>query len=156
MWRITAILLFGVLTGLSGFLGLWIADRDPPIALNNSRVMTPVVEPGGQLKVRYGVYRFRSCATHIDRWIFSGEAKVRTTLDDVDYQSSPVPLGPADFVAVVDIPKRIEPGPAVYRIAATYVCNPLHRIWPVKTAPPEIHFEIRVPDLQIPIEGHAP
>lgn len=132
---------------LGAFLGNWIADRDPPSVTTLQRPLNSPVRPGSELLVQYHVKRYRSCSTSIDRFIFDAQG-VRTILDDLEFKTAPSPLGDSVFTAPVPIPRTISEGRAVYRINATYVCNPLHRFWPITVEGREIPFDVAGPPVE--------
>jgi hypothetical protein len=143
IWRALALVLIGC---LSGVLGLWISDRDPPVTQVREReVLTPIVEPGGKLLVRFHLLRKRTCETYIERFLYDG-ADVRSVLPDQSFKSPPVNPGPEMYVSRIDIPEDASPGYAKYRWSTTFTCNPVHRFFPIVSPINELTFQISPPD----------
>jgi hypothetical protein len=136
-----------------GTLGTWLGDRTPPTTVQEIVVMTPQVRLGGDLKIKYKVYRARSCHTLVERIIFDSRRQ-RYVLEDLTFASSPGPLGPDEYVSIIPIPPRAFNGEARYRAITTYKCNILHHLWPVVGgATADVTFDIvGEPDPNAPIE----
>lgn len=150
IWRGIALTSIGLISGVAG---LWAADRDVPVAVRKVEVVTPVVAPGGQVKVAYHVERHRSCAVKIERLLFDHD-KVRITLEDINYAAPPGPLGQDEYVTAVTIPRTIAQGSARYKVITRYECNVFHRLWPIVVQAADVQFEVRGPPTpgQLPIE----
>jgi len=145
MRRILAIV---VAAAAGSLIGLYSAvafmDRDPPIILKSSHVVTPQVAPGGTLKVDVEIFRTRRCETTVDRIIFDG-AGARHVLEPVNFTSSGGARGEERYLNLAPIPADAAPGAARYRSIGTYRCNTLHRSWPIVGEPREVDFEIVAP-----------
>ena len=135
---IIAILLAAVVGGGSG---VWLVDRELPTVVISAEPVAPVVVSGGELRVDYVVRRHRSCSVSVDRFIID-RFKTRYELDDLNVNAG-LPLGEDRFVQPVRVPEGVEPGPAVYRTASTYVCNPLQKLWPITGGTRDIPFLVK-------------
>lgn len=123
------------------WLGTLAADREMPVVMYDVEALTPFVDPGGELKVEYAVFRRRSCEVQIDRFIYDS-GKVRWPLLDTNINAG-LPLGEEHYVVPVKIPEGAMKGPAFYRISPTYICNPLQRLWPISGGSRDVAFIIR-------------
>jgi hypothetical protein len=126
---------------LGGWLGALAADRDMPTIIYSAEPTNPIVAAGGELRVDYVVRRLRSCNVSIDRFVID-KFKTRYELEDLNVNAG-LPLGEDHFVQPIRVPPDAEPGPAVYRTASTYVCNPLQRLWPITGGVRDINFIIK-------------
>ena len=140
IWRIIT---FSFASVIAGILGLWAADREPPIYVIKAEPVK-TVWPGDELQLRYTVYRRKSCETNIDRFIFDSQL-VRYVLDDLAFSGAPGPLGESTYVARVAIPAKFAIGQARYRVISKFVCNPLQRIWPIVVESPDVVFDVGTP-----------
>lgn len=139
---------------ISGTLGFYVIDRDPPTVLLRTEVMFKPVRPGDDLRIKYHVTRFRSCEALIDRTLFDADS-VRVVLDDLAFSGAPGPLGESSYVAVIPLPRNFAQGQGQYRVVTRYVCNPLHRLWPIIVENPPVWFEVGgepIPPTQMPFE----
>jgi hypothetical protein len=139
------VFIFAILAAalLGGGSGVWLVDRDAPTIVYSAEAVTPVVPAGGELRVDYAVRRLRSCAVSVDRFIID-KFKTRYELPDLNVNAG-LPLGEDRFVQPVRVPADVEPGPAIYRTASTYICNPLQKIWPIAAGARDIGFVIKAP-----------
>lgn len=138
MWKVTTAI--GLCIG-AGVLGFWLSERTPPIDIYDVDLLTPIVRPGGDLKVRYYVYRRDNCRTKFQRTYRDSEG-VRYALEDVDIWLSPSPLGRDEYVSLIPISPRASQGQAKFRAITVYVCNPVHLVWPIVQTPQEVLFKI--------------
>lgn len=135
---------FSVTVAVACLVGTWlginIGDRDPPTTTYEAAVITPRVRPGDDLRIKYTVRRHRACRTYMDRFIYDGENQ-RHILDDVDFGPG-LRLGEESYVVVVKTPLDAAPGRARYTVFSSFVCNPLHYVWPIVGSPRDIPFDI--------------
>jgi hypothetical protein len=134
-------ILFAAVIG--GGAGVWVTDRELPTVVLSAEPVSPVVAAGGELRIDYLVRRHRSCAVSIDRFIID-RFNTRYELDDLNVNAG-LPLGDDRFVQPVKVPLGLEPGPAKYRTASIYICNPLQRFWPITGGTRDINFVIKTP-----------
>lgn len=137
-WKITT---FAVVSAVAGIFGYWATDRNPPVIIDMAIAASPSVRPGGDLRVTYRVIRRASCETLLQRVIIDS-AGTRLTLPDIEYKASPGPLGRDEYSVVVTIPTKATQGSARYRATTSYICNPLHRWWPITTLASDIKFMV--------------
>lgn len=136
----------GVVMFTAAVLGTWVSDREPPTAIVAVDVMTPTVPPGGELRINYRLHRWRAdCAIHADRVIIDSR-RAQYSLPDVDFAASPSQrTGEDSTTSIVPIPPNIAQGLAEYRAITTFVCNPSHRIWPIKRNGSAVQFNVSGP-----------
>ena len=138
IWRIFTF------TGLSltaGVLGYWAADRVPPTDIISHRIITPKVRPGEDFKIQYTAYRRVSCHSEFQRVYRDGDG-TRFTEPPVNILVSPAPLGHDEYITATPISVKAAPGNASFRAITIYICNPIHKIWPIIQIMPIIEFEI--------------
>lgn len=143
------------LSTISGFilftaamLAWWVSDRALPVLVLRTEVMTPLVRPRSFLYVRQDVRYVRDCRAHVDRVVYDSHTN-RDFPPDIDYERPPQGVGTHTITFKVWIPDDFRPGPAYYRAAPQYACNPLQRYyWPITRPDTVIEFEIaaRLPD----------
>lgn len=106
-----------------------------PVSYSRREVLTPIVSPGGLLKIRITAEITKDCISTVTRSIVDGagyshDAAAVTQPAFTNYTVElPVPLGAA-------------PGPATYRARVEWVCNPVQRWFPNVVLQPEIPFTI--------------
>lgn len=127
---------FGLTAFFSGVLGLWVADRQPPVTGIVSKTLNNDVGPGQIVKIQISAYRIRSCKTTIERYIHDS-SNTRYQYPDTDYLD-PGPPGPAMTIIELEIPPRTNPGLATLKTNAAWECNPIHKIWPIVDRQPDI------------------
>jgi hypothetical protein len=132
---------FGTVAVIAGTLGVWTIDRQPPTVVLRTEVLSKPIRPGEDLRIKYTVHRFRSCETTIDRTLFDADF-VRVVLDEIAFASAPGPLGESSYVAPVPIPRNFARGLGQYRVVSRYICNPLHRLWPIVFENQPVYFEV--------------
>ncbi|MEP9376222.1 hypothetical protein ABLE91_05890 [Aquabacter sp. CN5-332] len=139
-----------LVAGATGaYLCSLVIDREPPVIVTDSRLITPQVEPGGTLKVEVEIFRTRRCETSIDRFIFDSQGG-RHILEPLELRSAGGARGEERYTNLIPVPLDAAPGPARYRSSATYRCNPLHRLSPITAEPREVQFEIMPPGIAQP------
>lgn len=134
-------LLIGLVLSVPAAL-MWV-DRDPPVRRISSSVETPAVRAGGELVVRYVIDRQRDCETTVERTLIDGDGEMYVL--DSARRTSNGPTGMRSYKRVVPIPAGAAPGAARYRVVTAYVCNPMHRLWPIKATAVDIAFTILPP-----------
>ena len=68
IWRIITFATSGIIAAV---MGHWAFDREPPTRIIRTEVLSHVVQPGGELRIKYSVDRVRSCRMHLDRFIYN-------------------------------------------------------------------------------------
>jgi len=118
----------------------WMADRTPPIELVAYSVFPPQVKPGETVFRVISLNRKRQCEVEPQTILIDG-GRVRWVFEDKTI-SIPGPIGPDQYKRPVVIPLQALPGQAELRTVTEFVCNPIHKIWPIKTENPVLKFEI--------------
>ncbi|WP_066339281.1 hypothetical protein [Azohydromonas lata] len=133
-----------------GQITVWGLDREPPFKLQGYAVERPV-HPGGPLRITLSVARDlrQSCDVQITRYIVDGGGfrfyMPQIGLDAhaiAELQSS----SRDENRILIQMPEDAAPGDARFGNALSYVCNPIHRLWPVRVA-----FEVPFDLTPIPV-----
>lgn len=137
-----------VLAGLIGVtitLSVWIADRETPVTVQKTTLLTPVVKPGEVFAIRQDLTYERDCSGHIDRFLFdSANPKHRKQLEDVDYYSPPDGLGERSLTTKERVPEDFVDGKAYYTAIPVYTCNWVHKhFWPIARRPTIVEFQVK-------------
>jgi hypothetical protein len=143
IWSKMDVLAFMVAATVFGPLIWWVADRTPPIDLETWQAFPSEVKPGDTVYRVIRVNRKRICETDPDTLIIDG-AKVRWHFEEPRI-AAPGRLGIDEYRRPVIIPLQANPGPAEMRVSSTFVCNPIHRIWPIKMVHEPLKFTIVPP-----------
>lgn len=144
IWRSLTFIGLGL---TSGILGMWVAEREPPITIESVEVLTTRVRAGEDFKARFHVTRRKLCAVRVERMLVDGESG-RHPLATTDLSGPPGPLGHDSYVSLVSVPEKAAPGHARYRANAIYRCNPLHGLWPIVDVGQDLEFEILPAELR--------
>jgi hypothetical protein len=127
---------------VSDTIGSWAVDRDPPTTVVNREVVTPILRPGEDLQIKFTMLRHRRCEIRSDRQIIDSKG-VQFLLDPIIVINPPVDLGmTTPFTLAVPTPSNMAAGRAQFQYAATWVCNPIHRVFPIRGEPVEINFDV--------------
>lgn len=138
IWRTLTMIGFGL---TSGILGIMVGDREPPTVIDRTEVLTPELHPGESLRVRFEVFRRKSCYVRVERMLLDGES-ARFVLPTTELSGAPGPLGKDMYISVVPIPSDVHPGLGRYRAITTYKCNPMHSLWPIIAVADDVTFTI--------------
>lgn len=116
----------------------WSIDRTPPLSING-RITVPRVVPGGSASLEIPVMRetWRNCSTQFRKYLIDSEGVEfdygieqlisAESLADMERRAGPW------IRTSIHVPPNTHAGFANLAIDASFVCNPLHRIWPIKT-----------------------
>lgn len=142
---VSALANIGYYLGICGMLGFLVAqglDHTPPIEVLSTTVVTPVVEPGGRLKVRYDLNRLRTCSTDKSWAIIDGQDEVRWF--GPVHIPAPGPVGHETNTYETRVPEDAAPGHARLRISLSWSCanNYLQKVMPITENLPDVPFEI--------------
>jgi len=121
----------------------WITDRTPPVRFIEYGIFPPTVRAGETVYRIIKLERLRLCETDPDTVIIDG-AKVRWNYEEPPL-IAPGSIGVDEYKRPVVIPLQASPGPAEMRTSASYICNPIHRIWPIKIIAEPLRFNIAAP-----------
>lgn len=138
-WAI-AITLVSLIAFWAGLVGFWVQDRTAPVSGKAVEIVGPV-HPGGRLLVRWNVHRERACGATRQELIIDVQG-VRWLIAAQSYAGPAGPLGEDSFITQTPLPPDIPTGAAKLRVTLSYVCNPVHRLWPIVATTPEVPFEI--------------
>jgi hypothetical protein len=122
-------------------------QRTPPVDVLAFEVVTPIVEPGTNLLIRYTVNRHEVCRTTALATITDGSR--------IEYRVAPDerpafgPEGEETRIVRYVIPEGAARGLATYRLVLDFRCNWTHDIAPVTMVLPDLGFIIGTP----PAEG---
>ncbi len=133
--------IFTFLCVVAGIAGTWLADRDLPIDVRRVELITPEVNPGDVLQVKFTVFRYRSCGFHADRLLIDSDGN-REVLDDIDFRVNPNRLGDDTFITTIRVPSTFKPGPARYVSVSQHRCNLIHNFWPIPGGISNIAFAV--------------
>lgn len=125
--------------GATAALFYMVIDREPPYEYIEGSVHPDNPRAGDQISIHWHIKVKRFCPGWVDRFIVDG--------DDYVWRNTGGPVRSnlrhdSHIVNTVELPKTISPGLARYRAHVCYQCNPLHRVWPLCVAPPDIPFRI--------------
>lgn len=131
---------------LSGILGYWLQDRDPPTKIKKAIALTDTVAPGGTFKVRYVFARRKLCHVRIEQIVYDSEGmrySPRTT--DLVVDPSSALMSDETIGYAIEIPTHFVEGQGLHRSIRAYYCNPLHELlhWPIILIGPDVIFNIR-------------
>lgn len=114
-------------------------DRAPPFEYVSGEVLPPSPPAGGQISIHWHLRINRVCPGWVEReivdhrgyiWRNAGSAvRVASARDE-------------DVVNTLELPHALGPTRAKYVANICFVCNPLHRVWPICVRTPELPFEI--------------
>jgi hypothetical protein len=140
---ILAVLVVSIL----GIFGYWLVDRDPPLdAVSGEFAWWEKDTPRRGHVIWRGIPTRSDCEGTIYRYIVDGEI-VTLPPRKWEYRG---PLenpnnDPITWDAPFDVPNHIDHD-ASYRNRIEFVCNPLHKLWPIPVAPPDVPFFLREQD----------
>lgn len=127
----------------AGLAGFWTAQRDPPLRIEGLRLLTPVVHPGGTIRVEHTAVRNDACQLTVERAIVDAD-RVLFRIEDMIFYAGRTVAGQRDsFVEETPVPIAAQVGQARLRETLTHVCNPIHRIWPITQRLPDVPFMIQ-------------
>lgn len=127
----------------------WALDRAPPFAITGP-VLARNAPPGGTAFFEADVRRDldRECSVRFSRYLIDG-AGVRHEFA-VDLLMTPDGLRAMNILMAgklriaVEVPRGANPGKAVHTTELFYICNPLHKWWPIEVSMP-LRFVIEAP-----------
>lgn len=140
-------ILAAIVVGVLGLFGYWLVDRDPPLdAVSGQFGWWAGDTPRRGHVIWRGIPTRSDCEGVIYRYIVNGEIvtlpprkwEYRGPLDNPNND-------PITWLAPFDVPSHIDHD-ASYRNRIEWVCNPLHKFWPIPTNPPDVPFKLREED----------
>jgi hypothetical protein len=139
-WLCTAMILLCL-----GQIAAWALDRAPPAKLHGYAVERPV-HPGGPLRITLSIERdlTRRCNVTVTRYIVDGRG-FRIYLPTIGLDAHALDelqeSAKDENRILLQLPEEAAPGKAVFGNSLSYVCNPVHQIFPVRMAY-EVGFDI--------------
>jgi hypothetical protein len=126
-----------------GCIAFMFADNQPPYSyiVEKSYVIPNPSHAGHQVLIHWEFKINRLCPGTIVRTIVDAKTGATISYDPTPALST-VKIGDTFLERTFFLPEGIRPGPKLYRANAEYVCNPLHRVWPLKVQTPDIPFEV--------------
>ena len=120
--------------------GLWLTDRSPPFAITGA-VVTVNARPGDMAFFTALVRRDldRDCSVLFTRHLIDGKgmrfdlSKEPGVLTAEGLQAMDAAMGGYLRLAVA-VPESAAPGPAIFATNFSYMCNPIHRAWPIEVS----------------------
>jgi hypothetical protein len=144
MLRVFSVIAAGALVATAGSLGFMAGDRSIPIQVIERSVLDDNARPGGEVVLRYRAVQHRRCDIHTDRVIFDSRGE-RHLLPALEFKAG---IGgkvgeQQEYVVKIKLPVDIAFGKARYETSTVYVCNLVHRLWPVLSPYNPLFFEVR-------------
>src|ERR1035437_1261337 len=141
---IVRVSIFVVICAAAGLLGVWASERTPPYILQNGVVTPDLVIHGERIQIESDIIVYRTGCTGVFQ---------RTVTDAGGYSWAfpPVPtqfneLQPGKYRMATPIkyvlPMGAASGEACSATETTFYCNPLHKIWPIKTHTACVKFTV--------------
>lgn len=118
-----------------------ILDRDPPVVFDEGVALTPDVQQGGVLEVRFIGTRKRICPTAGSRVITDsdGAQHIPSSFTVGEWQFS---KGREIYTGTITIPFAASVGKARFDLKFIYACNALHKLFPIEVPSPPVYFNI--------------
>lgn len=141
IWRTVGVLVFLLAILGSVNLGLWVADREPPIEYEAATALATSVPQGGTIDVEFSVFRKRICPLVAKRWLYDAVGERHS----IPQYTTGLKLlaGRETYRRSITVPTAATPGPARYEVTLDYICNPLQNwIGPIQVVSPPIKFTI--------------
>jgi len=133
---------FGGVVPVPALLIYWY-NETPPITYGLRKVLTPVVAPGGNLRIKISSDVTKNCTATVFRSIVDSSG-VQTA-----YTAESRPLE-TDYIVEITVPLGAAPGPAFYAARLEWQCNMVQAIWPRLIIQRQIGFDIAPADGQLP------
>lgn len=141
LWRTVGACIFALAGVGSVNLGIWVADREPPIIYEDAKALAPTVEQGGTIEIEFSVFRTRICPLITKRWL-TDSAKERHSIPQFT-TGLRLLAGRETYRRSITVPVAAAPGPAEYRVTLEYVCNPLQNFMgPIVVTSPPVRFKV--------------
>lgn len=146
LWRLVGVVVFAF-AGLGSInLGIWVADREPPIIYEDAKALSPTVKQGGAIEVEFSVFRSRICPLVAKRWLVDS-VKKRHSIPQFT-TGLKLLAGRETYRRSITIPLAAAVGPATYTVTLDYTCNPLQRLFrPITVVSRPVSFQIEPPML---------
>ena len=108
------------LAGAAWAAWMLVEHQSSPVDFLETRVLTPMVAPGGRLEVMFDINRRKMCQVDPDWSVFGGDGrKFSFVAQRLEIGG---PLGHDPFIRAFDLPRDIAPGQGRFRVGWTWVC----------------------------------
>lgn len=141
LWTLS-VLFFGSVA-LTPALLIYLYNQQPPVTYSSRKVLTPVVPPGGILKIEISSDLSRKCEAMVFRTIIDSNG----ALYDLSPEARPLKT---NYVIEVPVPLGVMPGPASYSARVEWRCNPVQHWFPQEIIQKNLNFTIAPADGQFP------
>lgn len=140
--RVVSLAYWIAMIGAIGWLMSQAFDREPPVDILSTEMLTETVRPGDPIRVRYHLIRHRVCRTESSWVILDGISEYRRFGPVVAEAVGRV--GDDTFVKGWTLPLGAAPGAGRLRTITTWRCegNFLHAFYPIVRVGPDLHFRI--------------
>lgn len=132
-----------ILVSLGALFVSWLLDRRSPMeAVSGEFVRWDEANPRQGLVIWHGIQRRSSCTGTIYRYIVNGEI-IALTPRTWEYRG-PIEdpeKNPRTWEAPFEVPDHVNHD-ASYRNRFEFICNPLHKVFPIIVAPPDVEFSL--------------
>lgn len=127
-----------------GTFAYLLADNQLPYEWESGYVKPNPAPNGSQISVCWKLRIKRFCPGTIQRQIIDSRDEVHNY--DPILAADEVDVGDP-FCVTFKLPAGLSPGIDRYRVHATYYCNPLQYVWPLRATTPEIPFSTYDPEM---------
>ena len=140
--RICSLVYWLAVIGALGWLLSQVFDRDPPVIMRSTTLLTPTVAPGEPARVAYVIERKRTCETDISWSIYDGAEEIHRF--GPLHVAASGPPGPDRFIRAWPTPTNAASGRGRLRVILAFECpgNYLQAIYPVTLVLPDLPLEI--------------
>ena len=133
------------LAGAAWAAWMLLEHQATPVDFLETRVLTPVVAPGGKIQVLFDINRRKVCQVDPDWSVFGGDGRKYSFV--AQRLEVGGPLGHDPFIRAFELPRDIAPGQGRFRVGWSWVC-PLNFIdlqFPRASDVKDISFTIASP-----------
>lgn len=118
---------------------MWTFENDVPWEILGVKVLTPIVEPGGEFKMVLDVKKNKPCQGEVTRSLGGACGNV-----DVTTVPTTLGVGRIDYEVHMRVPADMVDGAiCIARIRVDYSCNAWQQLFPATFTLPEVPFTVR-------------
>jgi len=131
-----------------GPLAYWTFDRTPPIEIVSSVEITPQIKAGESFRYEQEIFRDELCHTVIERRLIDG-ANILHHFTPITREAGGTLAWPDSETRIISIkiPEDVSPGQSILQVSATFRCNPVHQLWPIRIQLTDHYFEVLPNDI---------
>jgi len=134
--------LLGIPVGIAIVWGAMLYAEPSPIERYEREARPLIVHAGEEVTIRWIENRNAECSSTSFRTLLTSDSKV-ITFEPLENEVKPVGINHGSFTFIV--PPLATPGPLIYRVHSTFVCNWVQALFGGPTfVLPDIIFEYRV------------